>query len=333
MSAAPTRPAGSTAAPARRRAAPRLLMAGRVAPPQVARRRPVARRVLGRSLTGWAFVGPATVLVVGLSIFPAVWAFLISRQRWNGISRPRDVGWRNYRTLVADPDLRAAVRHTIVFTALFVPGSVLLGLLLAIALNQRIRLTGFYRTCIFVPYVASAAATGILANFVFNPQFGIANAGLRAVHLPEQQFLEGRSEALVMLCVIALWGELGFTVVIFLAALQDIPPDVVEAALVDGARRRHVFRYVTVPHLAPVTVFTTVWQTITALQLFDLVFTTTKGGPLGATQTIVYYVYAQAFQVAKFGYASTVAYGLFGVTLVITLGLLGYARRARIEAF
>jgi multiple sugar transport system permease protein len=327
---APARPV-TRAADRRRRPPPRLLMAGRPAPARPVRQ-PVQRR-LRRTLTGWAFAGPATLVVAGLTIFPAVWAFLISRQRWNGISRPRDIGWRNYHTLATDPDLFAAMRHTIVFTALFVPGSVVLGLLLAIALNQRIRLTGFYRTCIFVPYVASAAATGILANFVFNPQFGIANAALRAAHLPQQQFLESRSEALIMLCVIALWGEIGFTVVIFLAALQDIPHDVVEAALVDGARRRHVFRYVTVPHIAPVTVFTTVWQTITALQLFDLVFTTTKGGPLGATQTIVYYVYAQAFQVAKLGYASTVAYGLFAVTLVITLGLLGYARRARIEAF
>jgi multiple sugar transport system permease protein len=324
-------PAGLTdPAPARRRPAPgRRVLAGR--PPLPPRRR--ARRTLAGTLTGWAFAGPATALVVGLSLFPAVWAFLISRQRWNGISRPKGIGWHNYHTLATDPDLFAAARHTVVFTALFVPGSVVLGLLLAIALNQRIGLTGFYRTCIFIPYVASAAATGILANFVFNPQFGIANAALRAVHLPEQQFLESRSQALLMLCVIALWGEVGFTVVIFLAALQDIPQDVVEAALMDGARRRHVFRYVTVPHLAPVAVFTTVWQTITALQLFDLVFTTTKGGPLGATQTIVYYVYAQAFQLARFGYASTVAYGLFAVTLVVTLGLLGYARRARIEAF
>jgi multiple sugar transport system permease protein len=285
------------------------------------------------TLTGWGFAGPATALVIGLSIFPAAWAFLISRQRWNGIGTPRDLGWRNYSNMARDTDLFAAVRHTIVFTAVFVPASIILGLLLAIALNQPIRLTGFYRTCIFVPFVASAAATGILANFVFSPQFGIANAALRTAHLPQQQFLESRSQALFVICLVALWGEIGFTVVVYLAALQDMPKDVVEAALVDGAARRHVFRYVTLPHLAPVTVFTAVWQTITALQLFDLVFTTTKGGPLGATQTVVYYVYVQAFGLTKFGYASAVAYGLFAVTLLITLAMFGYSRRAKIEAF
>ena len=151
--------------------------------------------------------------------------------------------------------------------------------------------------------------------------------------LPEQQFLESDSQALLTLCLIALWGEIGFTVVIYLAALQDIPENLVEAAMIDGASTPRVFWHIKVPHLAPVTVFVAVWQTITALQLFDIVFTTTKGGPLGATQTVVYYVYYQAFQLTHFGYASAVAYILFGFTLVITAGVIWYSRRVKLEAF
>ena len=151
------------------------------------------------------------------------------------------------------------------FTALFVPASIILGMLLASALNRPIRFIGFYRTAIFVPFVASAAATGILANYVFSPQFGIANAALRALGLPEQQFLESDSQALLTLCIIALWGEIGFCVVIYLAALQDIPENLVEAAMIDGASTARVFWHIKVPHLAPVTVFAAVWQTITAL--------------------------------------------------------------------
>ena len=113
--------------------------------------------------------------------------------------------------------------------------------------------------------MASAAATGILANYVFSPQFGIANAALRALGLPEQQFLESDSQALLTLCIIALWGEIGFCVVIYLAALQDIPENLVEAAMIDGASTARVFWHIKVPHLAPVTVFVAVWQTITAL--------------------------------------------------------------------
>jgi len=286
-----------------------------------------------RSWTGWAFAGPATLVVLALSIFPALWAFYLSRRNWDGITDSTPAAWSNYQRLVEDPQLRSAVGHTLVFTAIFVPASIIIGMLLATALNRPIRFIGFYRTAIFVPFVASAAATGILANYVFSPQFGIANHLLRTVGLPEQQFLESDSQALLTLCIISLWGEIGFCVVIYLAALQDIPDNLVEAAMIDGASTARVFWHIKVPHLAPVTVFATVWQTITALQLFDLVFTTTKGGPLGATQTIVYYVYYQAFQLTHFGYASAIAYILFGFTLVITAGVIWYSRRVQMEAF
>ena len=290
-------------------------------------------RVLRRNLTGWAFAGPASLLVVGLSLFPAVWAFFISRTKWNGIAPATDVGWRNYQRIAEDPDMAAAAQHTLLLTALFVPGSILLGMLIAVALNQRIRLIGFYRTCIFVPYVASAAATGILASFVFNPQFGAANETLRRLGLPAQQFLESPVQALLVVCVIALWGEVGFCAVIYLAALQDIPRELVEAARVDGASRWRVFVHITLPQLRPVTVFTAVWQTITAMQLFDLIYTTTRGGPMNSTQTVVYYVYELAFQTQRLGYGAAVAYLLFAVTMLLTIAVILYSRRRGSEAF
>jgi multiple sugar transport system permease protein len=293
----------------------------------------VARPTARRHLTGWAFVGPATLIVVGLSLFPAVWAFFISRAKWNGITPGVPVGWRNYQQLAQDPDMLAAARHTLLLAALFVPASIGLGIVIAIALNQRIRLIGFYRTCIFVPYVASAAATGILASFVFNPQFGAADDVLRHLGLPAQQFLESPSQALYVIVLIALWGEVGFTTVIYLAALQDIPRELVEAATMDGAGKWRVFRHVTLPELRPVTVFAAVWQTITAVQLFDLIYTTTRGGPLNSTQTVVYYIYELAFQTQRLGYGAAAAYLLFVVTLLLTLGIIWYSRRRGSEVF
>jgi multiple sugar transport system permease protein len=290
-------------------------------------------RAVRRSLTGWAFAGPATLIVVGLSIFPAVWAFFISRTKWNGIAPAVGLGWRNYQRIAEDPDAIAAAQHTLVLTALFVPGSIMLGILLAVALNQRIRLIAFYRTCIFVPYVASAAATGILASFVFNPQFGAANEALRRLGIPTQQFLESPREALFVIVLVALWGEVGFTTVVYLAALQDIPKELVEAAVVDGAGRWRVFRHITIPELRPVTVFITIWQTITAMQLFDLIYTTTRGGPLNSTQTVVYYIYELAFQTQRLGYGSAMAYLLFAVTLILTVIVITYNRRRGSEAF
>jgi multiple sugar transport system permease protein len=305
----------------------------RTVPESPARARGRRGRAARRTLTGWAFAAPATIVVVGLSIFPAVWAFFISRTKWNGIAPAVDVGWRNYQRISQDSDAAAAAQHTLVLTVLFVPGSILLGILIAVALNQRIALIGFYRTCIFVPYVASAAATGILASFVFNPQFGAANEVLRRLGLPTQQFLESPTQALLVICVIALWGEVGFTAVIYLAALQDIPKELVEAAVVDGAGKWRVFRHITLPELRPVTVFTAIWQTITAMQLFDLIFTTTRGGPLNSTQTVVYYIYELAFQTQRLGYGAAVAYLLFAVTMLLTVGVIWYSRRSGSEAF
>jgi multiple sugar transport system permease protein len=319
----PTAPAADPPRPGCTRGQPRRQRGG---PSRV-------RRTLLNQLTGWAFVIPASAIVVGLSIFPAVWAFFISRQKTDLIAPATNVGWDNYQLMLDDPGVADAVRHTLFFAVLFVPTSVIAGILLAVALNRPLRFQWFYRTCIFVPFVASAAATGILANFVFDPNYGVANNLLRVLGVPQQGFLEDTTQAMVVLVVISLWGAIGFNVVIYLAALQDVSQDVVEAAIVDGAGPWQVFRHVTLPELRPVTVFTTIWQTITALQLFDLVYTTTKGQPLDSTVTIVYYLYREAFEVFKYGYASAIAYGVFTVTMVITIFMIWYARRAKVEAF
>lgn len=292
-----------------------------------------SRRRLRDALTGWGFVSPAVVIVLGLSIFPAAWALILSLQKWNGFSTPENVGLDNYSRLVTDAQLGDAVTHTLLYTVLFVPASVLLGVGLAVLLNRRLFLIGFYRTAIFLPFVASAAATGILTTYLFNPQFGLANTVLRALHLPQQAWLEDPSQAMVVITIMSLWGQAAFTTVIYLAALQDIPAELIEAARIDGATRWQAFWHVTFPQLAPVTVFVTIWQAIGAIQLFDLVYTTTRGGPLNATETIVYYLWDKAFKGFEFGYASAVAYALFAVTLLVTGGVLLASRRSNSEAF
>jgi multiple sugar transport system permease protein len=296
--------------------------------------RPGARRkALRRAGLGWSFVAPATIIVLGLSIFPAVWAFILSLQKWNGFSAATWVGFQNYVTLFADPDMWASVAHTALYTVLFVPASILLGLFLAVALNRKIRFIGVYRTAIFVPFVASAAATGILSTYLFSPQYGLVNNVLRALHLPTQGWLEDQHQAMFVIALMSLWGSAAFTTVIYLAALQDVPAELLEAARIDGASRWQAFWYVTWPQLAPVTTFSVIWQTIDAIQLFDLVYTTTRGGPLDSTKTVVYYLWEQAFQTSQFGYGSAIAYVLFFVTLLITIGVVIYSRRANVEAF
>jgi multiple sugar transport system permease protein len=284
-------------------------------------------------LGGWLFVAPATLLVLGLSIVPAIWAFVLSLQTWDGFSEPEFVGAENYSALLTDDAFLQAVLHTGGYTVLFVPMSVLAGLFLAVALNRRIRFIGFYRTAIFVPFVASAAATGILSTYLFSPQYGLVNNVLRVLGLPQQGWLEDPAQAMFVIAIMSLWGQAAFTTVIYLAALQDVSPELLEAARLDGASPWRAFWSVVWPSLRPVTVFVTIWQTIGAIQLFDLVYTTTRGGPLDATKTIVYYLWEKAFRSLEFGYGSAVAYVLFAATLLVTIGVVVYSRRRGMEAF
>lgn len=323
----------STGKDSRRRAgktgAPQLTFAV----PTVERQQAMRKAGRRRALDGWTFVGPATFIILGLSIFPAVWAFVLSLQKWDGFSDPQFVGTTNYERLVSDDQFFDAITHTGLYTILFVPMSVLGGLFLAVALNRNIRFIGLYRTAIFVPFVASAAATGILSTYLFNPQYGIVNNVLRMLGLPQQGWLEDPAQAMVVIAIMSLWGQAAFTTVIYLAALQDIPPELLEAARIDGASRWQAFWQVVWPQLAPVSVFVAIWQVIGAIQLFDLVYTTTRGGPLDATKTIVYFLWERAFRGLEFGYGSAVAYALFALTLAITLFVVWYSRRRNLEAF
>lgn len=306
----------------------------------VASRRPrtranaqVRRNRRRQSAEGWSFVGPATLIIMALSVFPAAWALLLSLQKWNGFAVPKFIGVQNYTRLVTDSEFLDAVVHTGVYVVLFVPASVLAGLFLAVALNRQIPLIGFYRTAIFVPFVASAAATGILSTYLFSPQYGLVNNVLRVLGLPAQGWLEDTNQAMLVIAIMSLWGQAAFTTVIYLAALQDIPNELIESARIDGATRWQSFWHVVWPQLSPVTVFVTIWQVIGAIQLFDLVYTTTRGGPLDATKTIVYFLWERAFKYLQFGYGSAAAYVLFVVTLIITIALVVYARRRNLEAF
>jgi multiple sugar transport system permease protein len=219
------------------------------------------------------------------------------------------------------------VQHTLLYTAAFVPLSIAGGLGIALLLNRSVRFIGLYRTLVFVPYIMSATAQGVLFSFVFDAQFGVVNSLLDKVGIAPQGFLADPGQALWVLVVIGLWSGLGFCVIIFLAALQDIPRELVEAASIDGARRWGVFLNVVLPALRPVTIFLLVWQTFESLQLFDLVFVTTRGGPLQSTTVIVLYVWQQAFEFFNAGYGAAAAYVLAFGLFVVALAWGAYQRR------
>jgi multiple sugar transport system permease protein len=200
----------------------------------------------------------------------------------------------------------------------FVPGTMAGGLFLAVAMNRKLRFMWFYRTAAYATMAISTISEALVFIWLFDPTYGIANYSLSLVGLPSQQFLNSPSEALYVIVAMTIWGWTGFAVVIYLAALQGVPPALVEAAKIDGASSWSIFRRITLPLLSPASLFLAVWLTINALQLFDEVYLSTQGGPLNATTVLVYYLYNQAFQDFNFGYASAIAYFLFLVIIVIT---------------
>jgi multiple sugar transport system permease protein len=284
-----------------------------------------ARRVLTSDhVAGWLFVLPAVFLIALFSIFPIIWGFILSLQKASLISPNRPfVGFNNYTHIASDPLARQAAVNAVVYTCLFVPTSIILALFLSIAMNQKIRLIRFYRLAVFIPVAVSTIATGVMFMWVFDSTFGLANWALGTVGIGPFGWFDSPQGAMPSLVIMTVWGWLGFDAIIYLAALQGVPHELVEAASVDGASRWSTFRRVTLPLLGPATLLLVVWSTISAVQLFDEVFLITHGGPLGRTSVPVFYIYKLAFTSSygfgAAGYAAALAYVLFVVILILTL--------------
>ena len=279
------------------------------------------------TFAGWAFISPTVVLIGLFGLVPLVWAFILSFEQNDLISPGKWVGLRNYRKLLHDPQFSNSVRNTVIYTLVFVPVCVFGSLLVAAALNRKIRGMTFYRLAVFIPVVTSTVATATMFNWLLDPDFGLVNAALHKIGVGNQGFFRDPHQALMSIVGMTVWGWLGFGVIIYLAALQSVPADLLEAAAIDGCTRWRAFWRVEVPLLAPTTLFLVIWLTINSLQLFDEIFVTTKGGPVGSTTVVVYYLYEQAFQFFNGGYASAVAFALFLAILVITVIQLTIGRR------
>jgi multiple sugar transport system permease protein len=270
-------------------------------------------------LSAWGLITPSVLLIGLFGLLPLAWTFVISFQR-NDLQTPAEwLGLKNYRQLAADPVFAESIRHTLVYTALFVPLTLVGSLLAAAALNRKIRGISLYRLAVFIPVVTSTVATGLIFTWLLDSEFGLVNAGLNKLGLPSQGFFSAPGQALFAVVAMTVWSWIGFGALIYLAALQAVPSDLLEAAQLDGCTKAGAFWRIQVPLMRPVSGFLMVWFTIQALQLFDEVYVTTKGGPLHSTTVVVYYLYQQAFQFFHAGYAAAMAVLLFVAIGVITL--------------
>ena len=194
-------------------------------------------------------------------------------------------------------------------------------------LNAKVRFISLYRTAFFVPVACSTVATAIIFNWLLDPTFGLVNWALGWFSLGPYGFFQDPNQALFSVVAMTAWGWIGFNAIIYLAALQGIPAELLEAAEIDGAGRFITFWRIVWPLLGPATLLLVVWSSINALQVFDEIYVSTRGGPLEATTVVVYYLYEQTFRFFAAGYGAAIAYVLFVAILLLTLLQLWIGRR------
>ncbi|OBJ63371.1 carbohydrate ABC transporter permease [Mycobacterium asiaticum] len=265
-------------------------------------------------------VGPNLALLMLFIYRPLADNIRLSFFDWN-ISDPRAefVGFSNYAEWFTRSDTRQIVLNTTIFTVAAVVGSMVLGLALAMLLDQPLRGRNLVRSTVFAPFVISGAAIGLAAQFVFDPHFGLVQDLLRRLGAGVPDFYQDARWAMFMIVVTYAWKNLGYTFVIYLAALQGVRRDLLEAAEIDGASRWTTFRRVLLPQLRPTTFFLSITVLINSLQVFDVINVMTRGGPEGTgTTTMVYQVYLETFRNFRAGYGATVATIMFLVLLAIT---------------
>lgn len=266
----------------------------------------------------WLFVAPAVLGFVLFAIGPIAASLAMSFTDWPIISAPSWVGAGNYvRLFLRDPLFWTSLKVTILYAALSVPLAMAVAFGLAVLLNQNIRGLGLLRTVFYLPSVFPVVASSVLFLWFFNPEFGVLNAGLRALHLPASQWVYAPATALPSLILMSLWS-VGGTMIIFLAGLQDVPQHLYEAVDIDGGTSRHKAVHVTIPMITPVILFNLVLSLIHGLQAFTQAYVMTQGGPNNATLFYVFYLYRTAFADGQMGYAAAMAWILFVIIAALT---------------
>lgn len=276
-------------------------------------------RRVSEHLWGYFFIGPQ---IIGLLLFvlgPVAFAFTISFMEWDITSTPRWLGLDNYAKRLSDPVFWHALRNTFVYTALHVPLTMIAALAIALLLNGKIPGRALFRAAFFVPVVTSSVAVALVWQWLYNADYGVINLALSHLNIQGPAWLQDTSWALPSIVLMSVWQGVGYNMVLFLAALQGVPRHLYESAEIDGANRWQRFRSITLPMISPTTFFVMVMSIIGAMQIFNEPYVMTRGGPADATNVIVLEIYKTAFKFYRMGEASSLAFVLFFMILLVTL--------------
>ena len=268
---------------------------------------------------GYAFVALFTLPFFLFNILPILFGIYLSFTKWGVFGAPQWVGLKNYTDAFHDQFVRIAFRNVVLYGAIIVPGVTVLGFICAIYVNRRWPLSSLARLCFFSPYVVSATVIGLVWVWLFDTQFGLINHYLGHVGIGNIPWLTSTDWSLVGVSIASIWWDLGLAFILFLAALQDLPRDLYDAADVDGASGWQKLRLITLPQMKPVISMVVTLQLISTLRIFSQIYVMTDGGPASSSSSVIFYIYTMAIRRGLFGYAAAISMMLFAVILVVTL--------------
>lgn len=275
---------------------------------------------LGSARRWWiVFVAPSLIMLMVFTVAPIAAAAVLSFYRWDLLTSPEFVGLGNFTELAGDDDFRAALVHTLTFIAGYVPSVMAIGLVLALLLNRRSKLSGVSRVVFFMPVVAAWVAVALMWKWMLNSRFGVVNWALSLVGIEGPAWLFERGWAMASVIGVSVWKDAGFVMILFLAGLAAIPAEHREAAFVDGANAWQAFWRVTFPLLTPAVLLVSIILLINSFQVFEQVWILTEGGPLGSTTVVVERIVKNAFSFGRMGYAAAMSWVLFAFIFSVTI--------------
>ena len=288
-----------------------------IVPVAIVRRRRPSGVQLAEWRDGWLFALPFILGVLIFWVGPMLYSLFLVTQDWDMLGTPKFVGLGNLQLILQDPLVLKSLLNTAYYTFIGVPIQLSLALLLALALNVPLRGRSIYRTIFYLPAITPVVASAVVWNQIFNADFGVLNVVLRSIGLPGVKWLFEPAAAKPAFILMSLW-IIGPQMVIFLAGLQNVPVELLEAAQIDGASTWQRFFSITLPILSPVIFFNLIIGIIASLQVFTNAFVMTNGGPQNSTLFTVLYIYLNGFRLFKMGFAATLAWMLFWIIMVFT---------------
>lgn len=274
----------------------------------------------------YVLISPWIIGFLAFVFGPMMYSGYLSLTKWNLLAPPQYIGMGNYQQLFHDPLFWQSLKVTTIYAVVSVPLGLAFALFLAVLLNQRVRGLSVFRTILYLPSVVSGVAVSVVFMWVFNPSFGIVNSILGYFGIKGPGWIESPAWALPAMILMSLWS-VGGAMIIFLAGLQNVPPELHEAAQMDGAGMARRFFRITIPLLTPTILFNLILSIINQFQIFTQAYVMTNGGPLNATLFYVFYLWQNAFQYLNMGYAAAMAWILFLIVLVVTVAVFATSRK------